>query len=89
MSKRKKLIEGDSRGMKPFRTCRLFVLLVPFLLGMVVPASSMPQQQVKILEPTVDWTLVLVAGFGALGACVPAYYGYKSVKRRRACKRED
>jgi hypothetical protein len=84
MNKRK-IIKGDSRGMKPFRACRLFVLLIPFLLGMSEPQ----QQKVMKHEPTVDWTLVLVAGFGALGACVPAYYGYKSVKRRRACKREE
>jgi len=47
--------------------------------------SMPPQQQIAPAHKKhdgVDWTTVTVAICGMLGACVPAYFGYKMYKRK-------
>jgi hypothetical protein len=41
------------------------------------------------LEPSTNWTLIIVAVITALGSIVPAYLGFKQVQKRRQRKQEE
>lgn len=72
------------------RLVALLLLVAPLLMA----GYPQEQQEQRVArrprhESTVDWTTVLVAGFGCLGASVPAYFTYRSVQARRRAKREE
>lgn len=63
---------------------RLWVLLL--LTPLLIAGGGDPpiQQHVAELpEPSTNWTMIIVAFLGMLGACVPAYLGYRAHKRRK------
>lgn len=73
---------------------RLLVILLclaPFILaggGDFPPQQEQRQEsrrewRQRPRESGVNWTTVLVAGFGCLGACVPAFFTYRAVQKRR------
>lgn len=74
------------------------VLVSPLLLAgggeyRILPVDPeeqhpLPQHTIEVPQPW-NWTLILTGLFGTLTASVPGYFTYKTVKARRAVKREE
>jgi hypothetical protein len=83
---------------------RIFFLIIvaPFLVASapvgdryVIQPLDEQQEQLTPYErhitdgEEIDWTVIIVAALGTLSACVPAYFGYREVQKRKVRKGEE